>query len=462
MAGIGFVLKKLANQDNLMGLMRSFSHSAIASTGPWLFTILMLSGIMILGQKHASIESIFSFRLVVIYNFAFSLVLSAPITLISTRNLADLFYFRDASPAIGLLFSGLVLTYVVQLPVAYAFYFGYTTLDPVMALSAVVNFLLISTIWMVSIFLSALKNFKAVTRAFLWGTIFTIVASVELIERYGTMGMLNGFNAGLTLILAMLTARIFAEYPYRILKPFALFPYFKQYWDLALAAVISGLAIWVDKWIMWMAPQAEINLHGFFFYANYDSAMFLAYLTIVPSLAAFMFTIETNFFEYYVAFYQDIQQKATYAQVEINHQNIMKSFYESCRTLLVLQGSISLTAILSANQIFDFLGVNYGQLSIFRYGVVGALFQVFTMFMLIMLGYFDVRKKLVFVYTLFLVLNGVFTYVVMGWGVSYYGLGYLFANVVVFVVTAIIAEKYIRFLPYHTFITSNKSIMTGN
>ena len=35
---------------------------------------------------------------------------------------------------------------------------------------------------------------------------------------------------------------------------------------------------------------------GMIMYSDYDSAMFLAYLTIIPSMAIFMFSVETNFF----------------------------------------------------------------------------------------------------------------------------------------------------------------------
>ena len=44
MAGIGFVLQKLASKDDLMGIFRAYFHSAMASTGPWLFTVLALGG----------------------------------------------------------------------------------------------------------------------------------------------------------------------------------------------------------------------------------------------------------------------------------------------------------------------------------------------------------------------------------------------------------------------------------
>src|SRR4051812_27868089 len=102
MAGIGFELRKLARRDDLLGLVESYAHSALASTGPWLFTILSLSGVVMFGSRFISYEEMTQFRLVIIYNFAFSLMISAPIAMVSMRHLADSIYAKkvDDSPSV--------------------------------------------------------------------------------------------------------------------------------------------------------------------------------------------------------------------------------------------------------------------------------------------------------------------------------------------------------------------------
>ncbi len=57
MAGIGFVLRKLYYRDNLTSLLRACAHSAFASTGPWLFTVLSLAVISYLGATAVSRET---------------------------------------------------------------------------------------------------------------------------------------------------------------------------------------------------------------------------------------------------------------------------------------------------------------------------------------------------------------------------------------------------------------------
>ena len=52
-----------------------------------------------------------------------------------------------------------------------------------------------------------------------------------------------------------------------------------------------------------------------------DSAMFLAYLTIIPAMAIFIFSIETNFFLRYQRFYYDILEHKPLATLRENYRN---------------------------------------------------------------------------------------------------------------------------------------------
>ncbi len=458
MAGIGFVLRKLSRQDNLVGTLQAYVISALISAGPWLFTILALGTMTAFFSKLASKEALGEFRQVIIYNFAFSLVIAAPIFMIVTRYLADSIYSKDVSGTPGLLLGSMTLLFGIELPLASAFYFLYADIELGLAVTAIGNFLLISGIWLISIFITALKNYKAVTQAFALGMLATIAASTVLAEPFGSAGIINSFNLGLAIIMALLIARIFAEYSYPFKDPFVFFDYFKKYWEIALSGLVYNLAIWADKWIMWFAPEAERLSSGFFLYPDYDSAMFLAYLTIIPSMAMFILSIETNFFEHYLKFYRDIQQMATFKQIRENQKKILECIFGSARSLLVLQGSVCVIAILMSSRIFDILNINYLQIGIFRFGVLGALFQIFTLFLIIILSYFDNRLSTLAVQSIFLVTNVGFTLIFLKMGFKYYGYGYFLASLVTFVFTAFVTLSYIDKLIFHSFITRNVSV----
>jgi polysaccharide biosynthesis protein PelG len=458
MAGIGFELRKLIARDDLLGIAEGYGYAALATSGPWLFTIIALAAIMVLGAAVQPPSEVAAFRLIIVYNFSFSLVLTAPAVIVMTRYLADSIHAKDVTQAPAALLGGLVLTYAASAPVAAAFYLWHAHLERLARFAAFVDFLLIAGIWVVSVFLTALKDYRALTLSFGLGMAAGTLCAGLFSVPWGAAGMLQGFNIGLAITLFSLIARIFAEYPTRADRPFVFLPYFRKYWDLALAAVAYNLAIWADKWLMWMAPERQSLNIGFVCFPDYESAMFLAYLSVVPSMAAFTLTIETGFFEKYAKFYDDIQRHVSYGRIESNHQDLIRSLMEGARNFVVLQGSICFTGILVAPQLLDLLGISFLQLGIFRLGLLGAFFHSGFLFLMIVLTYFDLRRVTLTIAGLFLLTNALFTLVTLKLGYAYYGYGYFLSALVAFACAFLAAGYFLRRLPYQAFVRNNSSV----
>ena len=458
MAGIGFVIRKLAQRGDLTGLVMGYFYAAVISSGPWLFTIISLGLLVLIGNQLMLTDELSVFRIIIIYNFSFSLVFSAPVFMIATRFLSDLIYSRDVSGASGLLLGTLMILFAVQAPLIGYFYYYYPDLSPSVKLAAINNYFLITGIWLVSVFMSALKEYSSISRTFGLGMLAALIFSVLLAPYYSVTGMLMGFNIGLAYIFFYLIARILAEYPGAPKQPFAFLRYFKSHWEIALSGLIYNLAIWIDKWIMWFSPEREVNPSGLISYPHYDGAMFLAYLTIVPAIAVFTINVETRFFEQYLRFYQDIQNHANYDHIEKNHRRLWGDVMSSGRNILVLQLTIATAVILMAPMLLEFLKISYMQLGIFRFGVLGAAFHALTMFLLIILSYFDLRFKVLLISAVFFVSNALFTWVGMNFGMAWYGWGYALASIVTFALAYAVLVRHMKRLPYETFITKNLSV----
>ena len=456
MAGIGFVLRKLARQDNILGTVQAYAHSALASTGPWLFTIFAIGGIMLVAGQFTTLDEMFDFRIIIIYNFSFSLVFSGPIFMVATRYLADSIYEDDVTSAPGMLLGALMIAYAVQIPIVAVFYFFITDFELKIQLSAITNYAVVTAIWLVTVFMTALKDYKTITSSFAFGVLVSLVGCAFFGSYFGTSGLLNGFSLGLVIVVGSLVSRVLAEYPYPYV-PFTFSQYFKKYWQLAFSGFVYNAAAWVDKWIMWFSPEREIR-HNMIYYPDYDSAMFLAYLTIVPSMAMFVLSIETNFFEKYIKYYKDIDRKCTYHLIRENHFDIVKSIFDNSRSFIVFQGTLCLLFLLSAPMILEAFSIPMSQLYMFRFGTLGALFHVQTLFLTIILSYFDNRKATLYIYLMFLVTNAVFTLITLQLGFEYYGAGYFLSAVCTFIAAGVIVINYVRRLPYHTFVTSNSSV----
>jgi uncharacterized membrane protein len=458
MAGIGFTLRRLARQDTLSAGLFAYAHAAAVSSGPWLFTIMALGGVELFGRAVLEPEALQRFTLIVIYNFAFSLVASGPVVLVVTRLLADQIHARDVTGAPGMFLGALALIFVIQAAFGVPFYGFVVDMSSAERVVALISFQMVGGIWLTSAFMSALKSFGSISAAFGVGTAIAFLAAVLLAPSFGVAGMLAGFTAGLAVIFFGLAARVFAEYPKPVRRPFAFLAGFRNYWEFALVGLLYNAAIWVDKWIMWFAPGRVLVAGMMPANPAYDGAMFLAYLTIVPAMALFLLAIETRFFENYQRFYNDIEKHATAVEIWSNHRVIVRNLGQGLRTITVLQAAVCYLAILVGPGLIGMARGGVEMVSIFRFGVLGAMFHVLLLSVMVIISYFDFRGLLLSVAAVFFVLNTGLTLGTLWLGLGYHGYGYLLATLFsLFYACAAVASR-IQRLPYMTFIGNNRGL----
>lgn len=457
MAGIGFALQALSRRDTLSAGFAAFAISAVIAVGPWLFTVLSVAGINMATVSNAGLATLAEMRIIIIYNFSISLVLSGPIAVVTTRFLADGLYARDMSKAPGALFAALAITLLVQAPVAIVLYGFVANMAAELRLIAVASYLIVACLWVVAVFLSALKDYITVTIAFATGLLLSFGLSLAF-SGFGAAGLLGGFSAGLALTLFVLLARIFAEYPTPAENLGALLDYFRKYPEIALSGLIYNAGIWVDKWIMWSAPQAVQPPSNLVSYPAYDGAMFAAQLTMVPAIALFVYTVETRFFVAYRNFYKTIETHGTLARINAAHGEILATLSRSATSLGALQLTLALVVIALSPTLLDLLDLHATQLGMFRLGVLGSAFHAIFLFLTIVLAYFDLRRHVLLVHTLFFAANALATAATLELGLAWYGYGYFLSCVAAACASAFITIQAVNRLPYMTFISNNPAI----
>jgi polysaccharide biosynthesis protein PelG len=119
----------------------------------------------------------------------------------------------------------------------------------------------------------------------------------------------------------------------------------------------------------------------------------------------------------------------------------------------VIQATISLLCVILAPRIFEWLGISYLQLGIFRFGVIGAFFHVLFLCLTIILSYFELRKQVLWLTVFFVASNAVFTWYSLQHGFSYYGYGYFASALLTFLFGAMVTFRELGRIPYHTFNT---------
>lgn len=468
MAGIGFELNRLVQRDNLKDVVRAYVYTALAAVGPWVYTVCVLAFITAV-QGSGAESGLTYFRTIIVYNFSVSLVLTAPIFMIATRVLSDAIHAYNVTAIPTTMHKCVWLAIIVNLPVAILWYVinpltfsDFYILDVETKIVSFANIMLIAIIWVLAVFLLALKDYMAVSKAFLIGHLAAFFLiwfnSYFTGEPLSAFILLLYFNIGLAVIICVLIARIWAEYPYRYNKNFRLWPFFKQYWPLALGGLFYNAGIWVDKWLMWFAPESVQLPSLMRFFPAYDHAMFLAILCTVPAFVLFIVVVETNFFNHYQRFFGDILSHRPLSRIMRRHGDLLESVHDGSRQLMLTQALFSMVFIAFAPFLVHFLHGTYAETSILRIGALGGFFHLLMLAATIILSYFDCRKQVMWIYFVFMASNFIFTLVTLELGFPYYGYGYFFASVLSFMIGATILFAHLRDLLYHSYITNNLSV----
>jgi uncharacterized membrane protein len=462
-AGIGFALRNLSGQDNLIGRFAAVGHAAVVAAGPWIFTILSLGLITLATEQVAGLQTLETFRAAVIYGFAISLVTTSPVVMVTTRLVADGLYQRRFERIAGVFIGALTAAAV---PAALAVFVIYPLLLKVplqLGLAAGSCCLLVALIWVSLALASTVRDFAGVTIAFLLGMLASVTgAIIAAILDLGAVGLLWGFNVGLAITLFWLVSRVLVTFPHEVGEPIAglrdLGRAVRHYWVIAVGALAANAAIWADKLIMWASPVGETVKGGFIHSPLYDSAMFVACLVIIPALSFFVVHLETDFFQSYQRYYASIRQHATLWRIEEGRRKLAEVTLGSLFHIILIQVGLCAVVVLMAPVIVNALNLQYRQMSILRFGAMSALFQFIFLACSAVLLFFDQRWKYLALQVLFLGLNAGLTWLTIKAGWQYHGLGFLLAALVSSLAAFVLMERTLANLNYLTFIGNNPSV----
>jgi len=442
MAGIGFALRRTLSARTYTAYLRAYVAALAYASGPWICTIFSLGGIVALARAFLPIVTVEQFTVTTVYVYAFSLLLSGPLQVVTTRFVSDRLYEKDEDAIAPAVATSLGLTASLSLLVGALCSFA-ADLPPALELSAVLLFVLVNCLWIIMSYVSCLKDYQLVTGAFAVGMTVAWGAALTL-ARYGPyplLGLVWGYTAGHVLILVVLVRVSFAELVGDWSLSRSFLGYFRRYPALLVVGLLTNMAIWVDKFVVW-------GFHGsavwgiFLFHPPYDIPAYLAYLTAIPSTAFFLIKVETLFAERYELFIQSLLD-APAAVVEQRKRQMVESLRDGVVQLLTFQGVITLVFLMTAPRLLERLWLADCPPMLFRTLLVAAYAHFAFLHLMIFLMYFDKRRHLVALLTVFVVLSGVGTAVAAASGrLALFAVGYaaaatvsaLLAGVVLFVV----------------------------
>jgi uncharacterized membrane protein len=463
MAGIGFALERLYRSTSIADRVASFAHASVIAAGPCLLAVLCIWLISATISELEGKTTIAAFRALVIYSFALSFVVTAPIALVSTRLISDKLHDLDVAAVPGIMLAGFIFSAVATVGFGTLLFGVALDLETSADVAAVANCALIGLVWMACLFASVTRDYNSVTIFFAAGMGVAVVSvTLSYNWRPDLATMLWGFSVGLGVTLFGLLSRVIATFPFAvpsIATPVnALWRASIGYWPIALGGLFGAIGAWVDKWVVWLSPFGTQIQNGLLHAPLYDSAMFVSYLVVIPAYAAFVLHLEVRFFRNYRLFYSSILEHATLAQIRAHGRRLRDETIASLTGITVPQLVISALVAASAPAVVEVLDMQFRQVGTLRLGVIGAAFQFLFITCSSLTLYFDRRMVFLALQAVFLVLNGGLTWALLPLGQTYLGLGFLAASAISALVAYLALVRTLYRLDYLTFIANNPAV----
>lgn len=232
---------------------------------------------------------------------------------------------------------------------------------------------------------------------------------------------------------------------------FAYFSYFDRYPALFWTGFLYNIGVWVGTWIIWFAPGSSAHLDTFRYHPVYDTAIFLSYLTIIPTMTIFVVSVETRFYERYRMFYGYTNEGGTYQQILRAKGAMILVLRQELQRLFRNQGLVTLLVLLFSSGVFVYLGLSPESHDVFQMTTIGAFSNAMVLVLTLVLLYFEDHRGAAFTSLLFLSLNALLTIALLPLAEDGFGLSFAIGSTIAFAFALIRLMWYINEIDYHTF-----------
>ncbi len=453
MAGIGFELRKLLRSQSYLGLLRAYVYASIISSGPWVFSILGLiaTGIISVGVVTPSVL-VTRFQVTVTYLIMGSLVLTGGLQLGFTRWVADRL-FENRREQIGAAYLGvmLVTTAVSGVLGLLAALFAFVGVDDFYRAWVVLGFTLLCNLWIATAFLSGLKNYRIIVAMYALGYGIS-VALAALARPWGLDGLLAGFLGGQFVMWLVMLWLVLRNFPVRSAPTLECFRRGRMYVALLAGGALYNLGIWADKLVFWFDPGTSRPIVGMLRASTiYDLPVFLAYLSVIPGMAVFLVKFETDFVEWYDAFYKTVRSGGTLGAIAGYRERMQNVVRDGLYQILKVQALTLLSLYTFVPSIFRLLGISALYTPLYMVQAVAASFQVMLLAVLNVFYYLDRRTEVVVITATLAVLNFALSALSIRLGSDFYGYGFAVSILCTLFLGLLLLQGLFRKLEYQTF-----------
>lgn len=430
MAGIGFEMRKLLTRATLADTAQAYLFAGILSSGPWIISIaaIALLNLSLNGLLNEGSRTFFSTS--VTHAYAMGLILTGPLQLILSRHAADEISAGRIERLFPSCVAAMALAEAVSLAVGVALFGCLTQESWLYKASAIALQGNISAIFVATSYLGALRRYRSVVLAFAAGFAVSGAGAWLAASRGGGVpAALAAFSLGQAVLLGCLLVRLGCELGgARDLASWEFLGAFRRFPALAVCGFFYNFGIWIDKILFWWMSETAVRVSGALRAAPvYDVAVYLSLLSIVPGFTVFFLSVETEFAEAFQDFFRTVNGRGTLAKIEDARRRMVATLRQGFQTLLIVQGSVTLVLLISAEPLGKALGIGALQLGIFQITLLGAMLLIVFLSMLTVLFYLDDRRGAMGAALVFGLGNALLSLATLLGNEAWYGFGFVAA-----------------------------------
>lgn len=456
MAGIGFELKKLFDKEGVWQNIKAYSFSAIITIGPALIAMGTIFALQwLLKMKTSVLETRQIVTSAIFYAFVFSQIITSGFTMVITRYVADQIYLKEFKKILPSLYGVLMLCVPITAIVTGIFYLKSPITFWLKALAYTFT-IEMTIIWILTVYLSALKNYRKIIGGYSIGFIVTLLMFLGwMLFEFKALhiGAMLSINIGFLILILCLYKEIlaFMGKQEESQKIFEFLTYFEQYPGLFVCNLAYTLGLYCHNFIYWNSSYA-IQISGTYYVAPaYDVPAFFAFLAMLPTMVYFVVRTETSFYEQYERYYSLIRQGGTYNEIQMAKDTMIKSFWEELRNIGEMQLVVLIVFALAGYMILSGFGASQILLHTYLMLLVGT-FSCSIMYIITLLClYYDNRKDAVIITTSFLISVSIFTSLSVYYKYLYQGFGFFLGATIALYIAYFRMGKYMKNIDYHTF-----------
>lgn len=366
--------------DPLLASVRRFGAAIIVAAGPWLVSVVALAIISVTMTPAMGFAAVEDLRLTVVYAFCIAPLVTGPVGAVAGRRIAAAVEEGNTDSVAELFLAAAALSGLVAQVIALAVCLILGIGPAGVAAGFVFLTAAAALLWTSFAVLAAVRSYGFLIAAFTGGMVLSVAcALLAAVHAPTTEVLIWSFAAGVSLCVALSIRYIQRRFPSgydRFAETFAdLLRQIRASAVLCAGVLFAICGVWVDKWVFWFGPQGARSAAGFLHSSAYDSVMFLAHLSVIPTYAALLVFHHGDLVAVIERFKSAIQARSSYGLIRERLAELEGTAWTGILTIASVQAAVTIGLVLMSPLLAKALDFSFGQFLTLRVGLIGVFFH---------------------------------------------------------------------------------------